>query len=59
MLTPAAAERDRREVLSIRKRLGIAYCKWCEQDTMPDPSGKCLWCDHFIVFRDDPEGEAA
>jgi hypothetical protein len=50
---PTAAE-NKREVLSIRERLGIVYCRFCEQDTMPSPAGQCLFCDHYIVFQERP-----
>jgi hypothetical protein len=53
MLTEAAAARDRAEVLSIRERLGIEYCPFCEQDTMPAPSGMCLFCSNYIVFKEE------
>ena len=48
MLTEAEKRSD---VLSIRTILGIAYCPFCEQDTMPLPSGMCAFCDHYIVFK--------
>jgi hypothetical protein len=50
---PTAAE-NKREVLSIRERLGIVYCRFCEQDTMPLSSGMCAFCSNYIVLQERP-----
>jgi hypothetical protein len=42
----------------MKAQIGAVYCPTCKQDTLPLPSGKCGWCDSWIVSdEEEPQEE--
>jgi hypothetical protein len=41
------------DVEALRAQIGAVWCPTCEQYTLPLTSGRCGWCETWIVLKDE------
>lgn len=42
---------------AMKEQIDAVYCPTCQQDTLPLASGKCGWCDSWIVVKEEEPDE--